>query len=62
MALREYEDYENISEYALEAMGWAVSEGLVTGTSSTTLGPDGTAIRGQVAAILLRFVQYAAAA
>ena len=43
-------------------MGWAVSEGLVTGTSSTTLGPDGTAIRGQVAAILLRFVQYAAAA
>lgn len=57
MAIREYEDYENISEYALEAMGWAVSEGLVTGTSSTTLTPDGSAIRAQVATIFQRFME-----
>ena len=55
MALREYDDYAEISEYALEAMGWAVSQGLVTGTSSTTLTPDGSAIRAQVATIFQRF-------
>ena len=52
-----YEDYESISEYALKAMGWAVSEGLVTGTSSTTLTPDGSAIRAQVATIFQRFME-----
>ena len=57
MAIREYEDYENISEYALKAMGWAVSQGLVTGTSSTTLTPDGSAIRAQVATIFQRFME-----
>ena len=55
--LREYADYENISEYALEAMGWAVREGLVTGTSSTTLAPDGSTIRAQVATIFQRFIE-----
>ena len=52
-----YEDYESISEYALKAMGWAVSQGLVTGTSSTTLTPDGSAIRAQVATIFQRFME-----
>ena len=62
MAIREFEDYGSISEYALEAMGWAVREGLMTGTTDTTLTPDGTAIRAQAATILMRFAQYAAAA
>ena len=57
MVIREYADYENISEYALEAMGWAVSEGLVTGTSRTTLAPDGSTTRAQVAAIFQRFME-----
>ena len=38
-------------------MGWAVSEGLVTGTSSTTLTPEGSAIRAQVATIFQRFME-----
>ena len=33
------------------------SEGLVTGTSSTTLTPDGSAIRAQVATIFQRFME-----
>ncbi len=56
MAIREYDDYAEISEYAQSAMGWAVSEGLVTGTSSTTLTPEGSAVRAQVAAIFMRFM------
>ena len=57
MAIREYEDYESISEYALSAMGWAVSEGLVTGTSGNTLTPAGSAIRAQIATIFMRFIE-----
>ena len=57
MAIREYEDYAAISEYAQSAMGWAVSEGLVTGTSDTTLTPDGSAIRAQIATIFMRFME-----
>ena len=57
MAIREYADYESISEYALTAMDWAASAGLVTGTSNTTLTPDGSAIRAQVATIFQRFME-----
>ena len=57
MAIREYKDYESISEYALSAMGWAVSEGLVTGTGNAALTPGGNAIRAQVATIFQRFME-----
>ena len=55
--LEQYADYESISEYALTAMDWAASAGLVTGTSNTTLTPDGSAIRAQVATIFQRFME-----
>ena len=41
-------------------MAWAVENGLVNGIkngSETTLAPQGTATRAQVAAILARYVQ-----
>lgn len=57
MAIREYADYESISEYALIAMDWAVNAGLVTGTTSSTLTPDGSAVRAQVATIFMRFME-----
>ena len=57
MAIREYADYEEISEYALIAMDWAVNAGLVTGTTSSTLTPDGSAVRAQVATIFMRFME-----
>ena len=57
MAIREYADYEEISEYALTAMDWAVNAGLVTGTTSSTLTPDGSAVRAQVATIFMRFME-----
>jgi len=40
----------------VEALIWANYHGLITGTSSTTIDPSGTATRAQAAAILGRFV------
>ena len=44
------------SEWANEVMQWAVGEGLISGTSATTLDPQGHATRAQVASILQRFL------
>ena len=57
IAIREYADYGQISGYALEAMDWAVNIGLINGTSSSTLSPQGQAARAQVAEIFMRFCE-----
>lgn len=56
-ALDAYTDGVQVSAYARQAMAWAVQEGLLTGTTSTTLEPQEQATRAQVAAILQRFIQ-----
>ena len=53
--LLQYSDRMAISSWAIEPMIWAVYHGLITGTSSTTLTPSGTATRSQCAVILYRF-------
>lgn len=52
-----YADYDQVSGWAQEAMQWANTEGLITGTTATTLSPGGSAIRAQVATILMRFCE-----
>ena len=52
-----YVDADAVSAYALPALQWASAEGLVTGTSSNTLTPDGSATRAQVATIFMRFME-----
>ena len=55
-----YPDAEAISTYARDAMAWAVSTGLVTGSreaDGTYLAPQGLAAREQAAAILMRYVK-----
>jgi hypothetical protein len=52
-----YSDYGAISSYALTAMQWANANGLITGTSKTSLDPTGTATRVQVATVLMRFFE-----
>jgi len=42
---------------AREALTWANYHGLITGRSSTTIVPAGTAQRAEAAAILMRFIQ-----
>lgn len=56
MAIREFGDYESISDYAMSAMAWAVNTGLVKGDSNL-LYPNGTATRAEIAALLHRFVE-----
>ena len=55
MAIREYEDYNSISAYALGAMGWAVNAGLVQGRGGK-LAPQAYATRAEIAVILDRFL------
>ena len=57
MAIREYADFEQISDYAVEAMTWAVNTGLLNGVGNNTLAPQSLATRAQVATILLRFIR-----
>ena len=54
--LNSFTDADSVSAYASEALGWAVSEGLINGASGKLM-PNGDASRAQVAAILHRFVK-----
>lgn len=56
MAIREFGDYESISDYAMSAMAWAVNTGLVKGDSNL-LYPKGTATRAEIAALFHRFAE-----
>lgn len=56
--IQNFADYDDISEYAEEALVWAVDAGIMRGTSSNTLSPGGSATRAQVATILMRFCEY----
>ena len=50
-----FDDANEISEYAVSAMNWAVGTGLINGTERDTLAPTGNATRAQVATIIYRF-------
>ena len=52
-----FTDAGQIASYAVEAIQWANAQGLVNGTSATTLAPKGNATRAQAAAILARFAK-----
>lgn len=56
-SLNAFTDRVSISAYARESFQWAVAVGIISGTSATTLSPQGTATRAEVAAILVRFSQ-----
>ncbi|MCD8049107.1 MAG: S-layer homology domain-containing protein [Clostridia bacterium] len=52
-----YTDADEISEYAIPAMQWAVGTGLVNGKGNNTLDPQGGATRAETAAMLMRFIE-----
>lgn len=49
-------DAGSTSQFAADAMQWAVAEGLILGNDSGMLNPVSTATRAEVAAILARFI------
>lgn len=54
--LSKYSDAGKISSWANDVMAWAVSKGYISGMTATTLAPQGSATRAQVAAILQRYL------
>ena len=50
-----FADADQVASYATDAMKWAIGEGLISGTTETTLSPKATATRAQVATILMRY-------
>ena len=57
MAISEFTDGASVSDYATDAVTWALSEGILTGMGDGILAPQGTATRAQAAAMLMRFVE-----
>ena len=51
-----YTDAGQVMPHAQDAMEWAVAEGILSGMSADTLGPNGLANRAQIATIISRFV------
>ena len=57
MAVSEFTDGASVSDYATDAITWALSEGILTGMGDGTLAPQGTATRAHAAAMLMRFAE-----
>ena len=53
--LNQFADKETVSDWAKEAMGWAVSVGILTGRDNSDLDPGGEASRAEASAMLQRF-------
>ena len=54
----QYEDATNVSDFAQEAMSWAVGNGIITGKyNETQLDPQGEASRAESATIMMRFIE-----
>lgn len=54
--LDKFSDFEQVNSWSSDALSWANAKNLIVGTSATTLTPNGSATRAQVAAICSRFV------
>jgi hypothetical protein len=55
--LSNYTDSGNVSDYAQDAMNWAVGAGLVSGMDDNTLAPTGVATRAQLATVMMRLCE-----
>lgn len=55
--ISKFSDAGLVTDYADEALCWAIGNGIINGTSETTLGPQNGATRAQVATMITRFVR-----
>ena len=56
-SLSGFTDAGSVSDYAADAMEWAVAEEIIGGMTSTTLVPQGSATRAQTATMLMRYCE-----
>lgn len=54
-SLSAFVDASSVSAYAVPAMTWAVSVGLINGVGENKLDPTGNSTRGQVATVIVRY-------
>jgi hypothetical protein len=57
--LAAFPDADAVSDYAKDALAWAISAGIIKGDDKGNINPQGYATRAEVAAILHRFVEKA---
>ena len=55
MAVREFADYEEISDYAKTPVSWAVNTGIISGMGDGQVSPGAASSRGQAAVMLMNF-------
>ena len=52
-----FDDADSISAWARDAVRWCVDNGILNGVGGNRMAPQDLAQRGQVAAMLMRFLQ-----
>ncbi|MBE6827478.1 MAG: S-layer homology domain-containing protein [Ruminococcaceae bacterium] len=55
--LAKFPDKGNISEFAKAPLAWAVENNIISGMQDGTVAPKGTAVRAQIASIIMRMDQ-----
>ena len=56
--LSKFSDKDNVQSWAKEKVQWCVANGLMSGMTDTTIVPQGTGTRAQLAAFLSRFCHF----
>ena len=56
-SLETYTDADQVHGWALDAMRWAVENGVIEGTSNVTLSPTATATRAQGTVLIVRYAE-----
>ena len=56
-SLATFTDASSVANYAVDAMKWAVENGIINGMGDGTLAPQGEATRAQMAKILMFFIE-----
>ncbi len=55
--LGQFTDADDISEFAVSAMEWAVSKGIITGKTEDTIAPQDNILRAEIATIIQRYLE-----
>ena len=55
--LASYEDGSAVSEYAVDAMNWAIANGIIEGYEDHTVKPFGHITRAELAAVIVRYYE-----
>ncbi len=56
-ALKAYKDMDEVSEYAVEAMNWAVDKDIFQGRKADVLAPKSTLTRAELATVMARYLE-----